>query len=264
MRLAPLTALSRRWVRKTIGLWPALEWWNRILMASSLPRLRAFERAEVVRLTKVLGFRPEATVACIVPTYRRPERLVLAVNSILQQEFQDLVVLVVDDGAGLPDLPKDPRLFAVSLSSNSAVLGVVRNVGIKLTNSKYIAFLDDDNTWNSNHLAMAVKELETGADFIYTAIRRSTPDGVELDVISNVYDRRVLADGENYIDANSIVLRRSPKTLFSRLPRVKATLPKEDWEFAFRLTRRARVRHIAVPTVEYLVNADSYFTRWTP
>jgi glycosyltransferase involved in cell wall biosynthesis len=233
-------------------------------MAPSIPRLRAKERSEVARLSKTLGVKPEATVACIVPTYRRPKTLVNAVESILRQDFKDLVVIVVDDGGGLPPLPNDPRLFAVSLSRNSAVLGLVRNVGIRLTNSKYIAFLDDDNTWTPQHLQLAFDSLESGGDFVYTAIRRRTADGVEFDVISREFDRRELADGENYIDANSIVIRRTAKTLFSRLPRVKSTLPKEDWEFAFRHTRHSRVRHISVPTVEYLIHSESYFTGWGP
>ena len=65
-----------------------------------------------------------ARVACIVPTYKRRERLVSAIESILAQTFQDFVIVVVDDGGGLPDLPKDPRLTAVSLSKNVGIAGV--------------------------------------------------------------------------------------------------------------------------------------------
>jgi glycosyltransferase involved in cell wall biosynthesis len=231
-------------------------------MAGRLPTLRAFEEREVRAISKSIGVLPTASVACIVPTYRRPEKLILAVESILRQNYKDFVVIVVDDGGGLPDLPKDPRIFAVALSKNSAVLGIVRNVGIRISNSKYVAFLDDDNTWTSEHLELTVNALEEGADFVYSAIKRSTEDGVQLDILSREYNRHELADGENYIDANAIVLRRSPQAIFSRLPRVKSTFPKEDWEFAFRLTRNRRVRHISTPTVEYLVNMESYYTAW--
>jgi hypothetical protein len=87
-------------------------------------------------------------------------------------------------------------------------------------------------------------------------------DGSEFDVISHSFDRRKLADGDNYIDANSIAVRRQADTLFSRLPRTKLTYPKEDWEFAYRYTRTAKVTHIDIPTVEYLINFDSYYTKW--
>jgi glycosyltransferase involved in cell wall biosynthesis len=257
-----LTAFPRKWVRKTIGLWPAFEWWNRLSMGTRVPTLRAFEENELRVISAKLGIVPTASVACIVPTYRRPEQLVSALNSILRQSYADFVVIVIDDGGGLPELPKDPRIFAVSLSKNSAVLGIVRNIGIRISNSRYIAFLDDDNTWTEKHLELTISALEEGADFVYSSIRRTMSDGTELDILSREYDRRELADGENYIDANAIVLRRSRQAVFSRLPRVKSTLPKEDWEFAFRLTRNRRVRHISTPTVEYLVNMQSYFTGW--
>jgi hypothetical protein len=262
MDLSLLSNMLKRLIRWSIGLWPALEWRNRILMLHRIPGLIAFENDEVKRLSAQLGRIPSAKVACIVPTYKRPEQLIDAINSILDQEFRDYVIIIVDDGAGLPDLPKDERISALSLSKNSAVLGIVRNIGIRVSNSEYLAFLDDDNMWTPNHLKLAVEALDAGTDFIYTAVRRRTSDGAEFDVLSRPFDRRTLADGNNYIDANSIVLRRKGAALFSRLPRNKFTFPKEDWEFAYRNTRGAKVVHIEIPTVEYLVNSESYYTTW--
>lgn len=254
---------TRRAIRRALGVWPVMELRNKVVMAPSLPRLVQFENDEVARLARELGTQPEARIACIIPTYRRPEGVVASVRSILAQERQDFVVIVVDDGAGLPELPKDPRVFSVSLSRNSAVLGLVRNVGIRLTKSEYIAFLDDDNTWTPQHLSVAIEELEKGADLVYTAVRRRKADGSELDVLSKPFDRRRFADETSWVDANSIVLRRSTCLPFSRLPRTKATLPKEDWEFVWRVSKAARVQHIPVPTVEYLVNPESFFTSWS-
>ncbi len=255
--------MLKRWVRGTIGLWPALEMRNRIVMAPQLPRLARFENREVARLRIQLGTVPTAKIACIIPTYKRPEGLIAAINSILAQERQDFVIIVVDDGAGLPPLPSDPRLFAVSLSRNSAVLGLVRNVGVRLSNSEFVAFLDDDNVWTDQHLAVAVPALEKDAGLIYTAVRRRKPDGSELDVLSKEFDRRRFSDESCWVDANAIVLRRSAYLPFSRLPRTRATLPKEDWEFVWRVSGRAKVKHVPVVTVEYLVNPESFFTSWS-
>jgi len=254
---------ARRIIRRHLGVWPAMELRNKLVMGPSLPRLVRFEDAEVQRLERELGGLPEAEIACIIPTYRRPEGVVASVRSILAQERQDFVIIVVDDGAGLPPLPADPRLFAVSLSRNSAVLGLVRNVGIRLSKSRFVAFLDDDNTWTPQHLTLAVEGLEKGADLVYTAVRRRTMDGAEVDILSRPFDRRKFADETSWVDANSIVLRRAALLPFSRLPRTKATLPKEDWEFVWRVSRRSRVQHIPMPTVEYLVNPESFFTTWT-
>lgn len=256
-----MASFVKRWIRRHIGIWPAMEIRNRIVMAPALPRLVAFENREVARLKAQLGQVPTATVACIVPTYRRPEPVVAAIRSILAQDYSDLVVMVVDDGAGLPALPDDPRVFGVSLSHNTGIAGLVRNVGIRLTRSPVLAFLDDDNTWTHDHLTVALAGLEAGAELIYTAVRRRAPDGTEIDVLSRPYDRKLAAE-VSFVDTNAVVLRRTGDALFSRLPRTRTTFPREDWEFVYRLSGRMKVAHLPTPTVEYLVNPESYFSRW--
>ncbi|HEY0636033.1 MAG TPA: glycosyltransferase family A protein [Pseudonocardiaceae bacterium] len=257
-----LSAAVRRRLRARFGLWPMHEARNKLVLGRKVPALRRFEDAEVARLRAVVGERPRTRVTTVMPTYRRPELLPAAVESALAQTVEDNLVIVVDDGGGLPPLPTHERLVAVSLSRNSAVLGLVRNVGIRLTDSEYLAFLDDDNTWLPGHLAAALGALDRGADLVYTAVERRHPDGTLLDVLSRPFDRREFGDRSGWVDANSLVIRRAPDVLFSRLPRVRATLPKEDWEFVHRMSRRRVVEHVPEPTVRYLVNDASYYTNW--
>jgi glycosyltransferase involved in cell wall biosynthesis len=257
-----LSAAVRRSLRDAFGLWPMHEAKNRVRLGRRVPELRRFEDGEVARLSTVVGERPSTLVTTVVPTYRRPKLLPLAVESALAQTVTDQLVIVVDDGAGLPTLPDDPRLVAVSLSRNSAVLGLVRNVGIRLTQSKYIAFLDDDNTWREDHLEKTLAALGRGADLVYSAVERRRADGSVLDVLSEPFDHKTLVDDSPYVDSNSLVIRRAPDVVFSRIPRVKATLPKEDWEFVYRMSKTRVVEHVPEPTVRYLVNEDSYYTQW--
>jgi glycosyltransferase involved in cell wall biosynthesis len=228
--------------------------------------MRRRENLEVVRLTHQLDQIPEALVATIIATYRRPELLIRAVRSALDQSVRDQVVLVIDDGGGLPKLPDDPRLFLVSLASNTGIAGVVRNVGIRLSRSKYIAFLDDDNEWERSHLDVALSAFRDAPigqapDAIYTAVRRVFTDGGLKDVMSTPFDRKLLLR-QNYVDTNALVCRRFQKLRFSRLYRERGHFPLEDWELIYRLSRRMRITHVPVQTVRYLVNPDSYCTAW--
>ncbi len=261
---APRLGWLRRRLRRRFGLWPVLELRNKVVLGRSVPRYRRFETAEVHRLRAEVGELPSALVATVVPTYRRPEMLLAAVRSALAQTVRDQVVVVVDDGGGeIPPLPDDPRLVAVSLSRNTHRLGLVRNVGIRLTHSRYVAFLDDDNEWYPNHLESALERLETAsAGLVYTAVERRWPDGTLLDVLSEDFDRRAFADSTQAVDANSLVVRRGPRVRFSIIRRVTRTLPKEDWEFVWRMSRRLRVEHVSTPTVRYLLNDASYYTVW--
>jgi glycosyltransferase involved in cell wall biosynthesis len=258
-----LFGIAKRALRRSFGLWPLMEAKNRFTMGVSGLKFRLFENKEVARIFNSLDRVPTADIACIIPTYKRPQGLLNSIDSILAQDFQDFVIIVVDDGGGLTaNLPDDPRIFAVNLARNTKVLGLVRNVGIRISNSNYVAFLDDDNTWTKEHLSEAVNALEDGADLIYTAVRRKRPDGAELDVLSRTFNRKEFSDESSWVDANAVVLKRSALRYFSRLPRTKTTFPKEDWEFVWRVSRKARVVHLPRVTVEYLVNADSYYTTW--
>jgi glycosyltransferase involved in cell wall biosynthesis len=251
---------TRAWLRARFGIWPLYEARNKALgWPRALLALRA-ERREISRLSRAHRV-PTAHVTTILPTYRRPASLLRALHSALAQEVKDHVVIVVDDGGGLPELPDDPRLVAVSLSRNTGRAGQVRNVGIALARSPFLAFLDDDNEWHPHHLSVALAALRGDAEIVYTAMERVHPDGAVIDVVSQEFDRHFLAE-ESYIDASCIVAGNSRHLRFSRLHRSRETLPGEDWELVWRLSRRLRVRHVPELTVRYTVNPDSYFTRW--
>jgi Glycosyl transferase family 2 len=251
-------------LKRLFGWLVLFELRNKVLLLPSAVRLRRTEDAETRRLAAGLGTLPGALVATVIATHRRPRQVREAVASALAQTVRDHVVIVVDDGAGLPgDLPADPRLTTVSLSRTTAVAGVVRNVGIRLTRSRYVAFLDDDNRWEPDHLERALAALEApgGPDGVYTALRRVLPDGTDKDVLSVPFDRRRSAR-ESFLDTNAFVARRCPALHFSRLRRTPRVLPREDWELIRRYSRAHRVRHLPVATVRYLVNPASFYTAW--
>ena len=135
---------------------------------------------------------------------------------------------------------------------------MVRNVGIRLTDSKVLSFLDDDNTWRPDHLRLSLAALAAGADLVYTDLHRVRADGTTFDVLSHPYDRRAMWL-HSYVDSNALVLRRDRQVLFSRTPR-----QKEDWALVLRLSRRWRVTHVPQATVRYLVNPNSHYTQWSP
>lgn len=223
---------------------------------------RRLENAEVRRLRPSVS-RPPALVATVIPTHRRPEQLRAAVASALAQTVADQIVIVVDDGAGLPELPQDPRLVAVSLSRNIGITGIVRNIGIRLTDSRFVAFVDDDNLWEPDHLEKALAALQSpqGPDAVYMALHRVYPDGGTMDLLSVPFDRR-LATRKAFLDTNALVATRDRSLVFSRIRRPPEVLPREDWELVYRYSRRHTVVHVPHATVRYLVNPGSFFTEW--
>ena len=93
----------------------------------------------------------------IVPTYGRRALLAEAVSSVLAQTVSDFECLVVDDAGPLPPLlPVDPRLRLVRRPANGGP-AAARNTGLDLARGRYLAFLDDDDTYEPDRLALAVE-----------------------------------------------------------------------------------------------------------
>jgi glycosyltransferase involved in cell wall biosynthesis len=96
-------------------------------------------------------------VSAVIPTRNRPELVVRAVRSALQQTFQDLEVVVVVDGpdqATVQALEEmcDPRVQVVAL--DKSVGGAeARNTGVRAARGEWIALLDDDDEWLANKIA---------------------------------------------------------------------------------------------------------------
>jgi hypothetical protein len=257
------TRFVRHAIREHVGVLPIYEWRLRLRRGPRAFALRAIEADEVAAARRQLVDPPRARVVTVIATYRRPELLLRAVDSALAQDVPDHAVVVVDDGGGLPgELPADPRLTAVSLSRNWAVAGMTRNVGIRISTSEYLAFLDDDNEWRPDHLSRSLRAHARGAELTYTALERVRADGTPIDVFSVPFDRRVVRN-EAFADTSAVVVRRHPAVLFSRLPRHFGEFPKEDWELAYRLSRRLRTEHVPEPTVRYRVDGASHWTDWT-
>ena len=92
----------------------------------------------------------------IIPTYNRLELLKRAINSVLNQSFQEFEVIVVDDYSSDDTWEwlkenNDIRIHSYRNNDNKGP-SINRNFAVSKSNFDYIAFLDDDDFWYDNHL----------------------------------------------------------------------------------------------------------------
>ncbi len=88
-------------------------------------------------------------VSVVIPTYKRPKKLERALKSVINQTYENLEIIVVND-APETDLNHitglDDRVKLINHKENKGA-PAARNTGIKDSKGEYIAFLDDDDEW---------------------------------------------------------------------------------------------------------------------
>lgn len=113
-------------------------------------------------------------VSCIVPTYKRSDSLIRAINSILNQTYEKLEVIVVDDNDpnDTYSLKVQERLKTIEdsrvryIQQEKHINGAVaRNVGIQASKGEFIAFLDDDDEWLPNKLQAQLSLLNKNPEY---------------------------------------------------------------------------------------------------
>lgn len=119
-------------------------------------------------------------VSVIIATYNRAYIISRAINSILDQTFQNFELIIVDDGSidSTNELitklmKKDSRIKYIKNKKN---LGQPksRNEGIKIAQGEYIGFLDDDDEWLPHKLEKQINKFQSvpeNVGLIYCGLR---------------------------------------------------------------------------------------------
>jgi glycosyltransferase involved in cell wall biosynthesis len=103
-------------------------------------------------------------VSIIIPTYNRANLLKLAIESVLNQSFQDFEIIVCDNASVDCTRLEVEKFHDVRIKYffNKKNIGVVRNhnFAIEKCNGEYLHFFSDDDIMKENSLEIKVKELE--------------------------------------------------------------------------------------------------------
>jgi glycosyltransferase involved in cell wall biosynthesis len=131
------------------------------------------------------GGRPEGgKVSVVIPCYNQARFLGEAIQSVLRQGYNDLEIIVVDDGSrdGTEEVAsgyakEDSRVRLVRQENKG--LAAARNRGLAEAEGEYIVFLDSDDRLVSEALEVGVRELEAhpGCAFVSGICRKITADG---------------------------------------------------------------------------------------
>lgn len=192
-------------------------------------------------------------VSVIIPTYNSAKYLHECLESVFQQSYPRIEIIVVDDGS--TDNTKEllsgveSRIKHISIQNHGA--GVARNFGILAASGKYLAFLDSDDIWHKDKISLQVAALENfNADIVYCGVKEFFQNGsfgrtfhpIYEGHINEVYRRNPTYDP--FLGGPGTVLMKTE--LLARVGIFDPSVPgpSEDWDFFRRACKVSKVKFL--------------------
>jgi len=209
-------------------------------------------------------------VSIIVRTQDRPQLLINALRSIVQQTYSNIEIIIVNDGG--MDV-RDIVEFTVgnmpfTYINHETVHGrsAAANSGIKAARGGFLNFLDDDDIFYPYHIETLISHvLKSNIRVVYSGVlnvyydnNSSDPDHrVKEEVVFNKEYSPDLLLFENYIPLMSVLFS---KEILSTVDGFSEELTLfEDWDFWIRASRNYPFSHVDKVTAEYRIYGSTDF-----
>lgn len=211
-------------------------------------------------LTDIALNSEQPLISIIMPTYNRKDRILVAIDSVLNQSYSNFELIIVDDASddGTLDVLNsinDNRLKIISHTENKGV-SAARNTALKAVNGKYIAYLDSDNEWNINYLSSMVGAfLELpDADALYSGqILYHEFDSDPFAIRFGAYNKSLL-NNRNYIDLNCFCHKSD---VYEKIGGFDESLLKlVDWDLILRISNDFTIYSIPILLSNYYHHSD--------
>ena len=205
-------------------------------------------------------------VSIIIPTYNRAKSLGFAIQSILDQTYQDFEVIIVDDYSSdnterIVRGFQDQRISFIRHPENRGS-GCARNTGIKRAKGRLIAFQDSDDIWLPSKLMKQIEALSKASDevgVVYTGYIQKDSDVEKYFPESHVKEKqnnilRQLVKG-NFVGTPTAIVKRE---CFEKAGMFDEELSNlEDWELWLRIAKDYLFIFIDEPLVIASLGYDS-------
>jgi len=203
-------------------------------------------------------------VSIVLPTYKRAHVLPSAIQSVLNQTYTNLELIIVDDNS--PDATRevvasfdDPRIRYVRNEPNLKLPRAL-NRGFSLARGEYLTWTSDDNLYGENAIQRMVEVLQGGGcDFIYAdyyLFADLDADGRPLDSHHSKLPGQVQLEKSNHIGACFMYTRGVYEAVGEYDPELFLV---EDYDYFMRIAKRFRLCHIPEPLYYFRRDDDTLY-----
>jgi len=185
-------------------------------------------------------------VSVIIPTYNQADLLQKALQSVIDQTFQNWEAIVIDNYSEdntkeIVESIHDSRIKYV-LFFNKGIIAASRNHGIHLARADNIAFLDSDDLWYPSKISTCLDYIKRDADAVCHRlwIRK---DGILQNKLiptpsyQNLY-KTLLYKGNSIIATSAVMMKKQCFDRFGVFSEDPTIVTAEDYELWLRLSKR--------------------------
>lgn len=198
-------------------------------------------------------------VSAVIPNYNYAQYVAEAIESALDQTYQNMEVIVVDDGSeddSLKVLEKFGDRINV-ISKQNAGVSAARNAGVAASSGEYVAFLDADDAWLPKKIERQVECLESDPQrgLVHVGVLDINSDGSareehKLGLNGNVIESLLLFDRGGILGGGSGLM--VPRRVFDEVGGFDIRLTTSaDWDLCYQVARRYTVGFVDAILVRY-------------
>lgn len=190
-------------------------------------------------------------VSIVMAAYGRPEVLAWAIESVQCQSVTDWELLVVCDACpvGSPQLAQtyadtDSRIRVIEMTRNWGEQSGPNNVGLARSSAPLVAFLNQDDLWFPDHLAVLIDWLDAaGADIVLgaSAHMNPTPPGDQqslTNVLAGMGEEGWYCPVRTFSPMSAWLVRRECFGCIGLLPRAQDCMAEMSQTWLFRAWRK--------------------------
>ena len=198
-------------------------------------------------------------VSVIIPTYNREKSVLAAVNSVLDQTYKDLELIVIDDGS--TDRTKDilgriqDARFRYVYQKNAGACAA-RNHGIELAKGDFIAFHDSDDIWHEDKLAKQMCIFKNNdVDLVFCKLNYTNANGVTVLQPDHIKEGLVSPVINLFGIGTQTIIGKS--SIFKNF-RFDEKLPRfQEFELLYRIAENHTLYCLDEGLVDYSIGGDS-------
>ena len=204
-------------------------------------------------------------ISVVIPTYNRAQTIRMAVDSVLNQTYRDIELIIVDDAStdGTQDVVTqiaDDRIRYLRLEQRSGACNA-RNIGALSARGEFISFQDSDDKWHLDKLEKQYQfMIDRNLDFSFCGMTRIMLEdphrkyyypNVDMDDNKDYFDQLLYL---NRVGTQTIICKRE---CFEKI-RFDVTLKRfQDWDFALQAARIYSIGYLRESLVDSFVQKDS-------